>query len=1039
MTEASRVQELRFDQARRWGQGERVLVEAYLDDEPSLRADAEAVLELLYHEVVLREHAGDAPEADEYCRRFPDLATQIGVQFEVHRAIEQVSAAGPSTLQLTAPSAAPRPCAADLATAASVPGYELLGELGRGGMGVVYRARHLGLNRLVALKVLLAGAHAGARERAYFRAEARAVARLRHPNVVQVYDIGQHDALPYFSLELVEGPDLETRLGDERLPPREAAQVVEVLARAVQHAHEQGIIHRDLKPKNVLLAGAPATPVNECVPKITDFGLAKLLGSERPRGSTQSVLGTPHYMAPEQAAGLRDRIGPATDVHALGAILYRLLTGVPPFDADTVPDILIQVRTREPALPSRLESRVPRDLDTICLKCLHKDPARRYATAAALADDLRRFRSGEPIQARPVSLGERAWKWARRRPALAALAVVIVVAALTVPAIGSKQRALEQAATRQAHDRMHKFLRQCDEALFHGLYATSLPEGGLAASPEATRSAVRAALNTIGVDAEPAGALPQDPRLSDKENAELRAGVLQLLLLRAEAVARDADTKTGDGRRRDLQKALDSADRAAKLGPVGPAYHLRRGRYLAMLGDGAGATRERDEAARRQPKNIMDHFLLGAEHYKEGNLTQALADFQGALRLQPDDFWSRFYLIVVHLRMGSPAEAAAAAASCAELRPEVAWTHLLAALAHERQGDIAAAMADYQRALAQSPDPNALYALHATRGRMRFEHGDLAGAVADLERATALKPDQPYGHFILALVYQKQQRFDESTRRLDKALALSLGSSRAAECETERARNLYLTKRYADAVAACDAALKVLPSDAEAYQLKGSALLEMKREVEALRSFASYLENHGRPDADFYRRRGRARAQLRDYLGAVDDYTLAAQLRPDWEVFAYRGWAYYFADAWKPALRDFEEAIRRNPTAADAYIGRGLGRAALGDYRAAVADAQEALRLAPSSPEMVHNVACIWASALDQVGRDPNAREPRVLAEQYREGALQALRQALSMLPADERGPFWRDKMRSDAALASVRASPEFRHLDQEYGAATPR
>jgi WD40 repeat protein len=312
-----------------------------------------------------------------------------------------------------------------------IAGYEILGELGHGGMGVVYQARQRVLNRLVAIKMVLGGSLAGQQQLARFHAEAEAVARLQHPNVVAIYEVGTHDGRPYFALEYVPGGSLARKLNGAPLPPREAARLAETLARAVHAAHQRGVVHRDLKPSNILLA-------QDGTPKIADFGLAKFL-DEAASGSnleahtaaayrtqTGAVLGTPSYMAPEQALGASRDASPLVDVYALGAILYELLTGRPPFRADSAFDTLVLVRREEPVPVRRLQPTVPRDLETICLKCLHKEPGRRYADAEALAEDLRRFLSGEPIWARPTSLVERALKWVRRRPAGAGLVVLVV-------------------------------------------------------------------------------------------------------------------------------------------------------------------------------------------------------------------------------------------------------------------------------------------------------------------------------------------------------------------------------------------------------------------------------------------------------------------------------------------------------------------------------------------------------------------------------------------------------------------------------------
>jgi WD40 repeat protein len=305
---------------------------------------------------------------------------------------------------------------------ADVPGYEILGVLGRGGMGVVYKARQISLKRLVALKMILAGSHAGPADLARFRVEAEAVARLQHPNIVQIYEVGEAGGLPYFSLEYVNGGSLAKELAGAPLRARQAAELVDTLARAVHHAHRREIVHRDLKPANVLLTRGGE-------PKITDFGLAKQLEAEGDHLTRSgAIMGTPSYMAPEQAEGKTKRIGPATDIYALGAILYECLTGRPPFKAQTPLDTILQVVSEEPVPPRILQRKVPRDLETICLKCLEKKAEQRYASARALADDLRRFLDGEPIHARHLGHLGRAWRWMKTHPGYAVMALVLLVA-----------------------------------------------------------------------------------------------------------------------------------------------------------------------------------------------------------------------------------------------------------------------------------------------------------------------------------------------------------------------------------------------------------------------------------------------------------------------------------------------------------------------------------------------------------------------------------------------------------------------------------
>jgi tetratricopeptide (TPR) repeat protein len=345
-----------------------------------------------------------------------------------------------------------------------VPGYEVLDVLGRGGMGVVYRARHLGLNRTVALKMLLAGAQGDPDSCQRFRAEAAATARLQHPNIVQIHEGGVADGLPYLALEYVDGRSLEEALQDGPLAPEEAARLLETVARAVQAAHERGIIHRDLKPANVLRT-------KDGTPKIVDFGLAKRLESVSGLTHNGAFLGTPAYMAPEQLSRRGEALGPACDIYALGVILYEMLAGRPPFEAGSPGDLLFQVTLREPISPRYWRPALPRDLETICLKCLRKEPGERYASAAALADDLRRFLDHRPIQARPVGLLGRAGHWCRRNPGPAGLAATVMLcaaAAVLSLAIAYFQVRAEQQRTEQARQEAvaneAKVLAQAEQA-----------------------------------------------------------------------------------------------------------------------------------------------------------------------------------------------------------------------------------------------------------------------------------------------------------------------------------------------------------------------------------------------------------------------------------------------------------------------------------------------------------------------------------------------------------------------------------------------
>jgi eukaryotic-like serine/threonine-protein kinase len=381
-------------------------------------------------------HLEGCPECEAGIARLDGTTDSLLGNLRAHR--PAVDGRGTVPLPSTAAEAVtsnPRP----RARTHSPPGYEILDVLGRGGMGVVYRARQVRLNRVVALKMVLAGPHATPEERTRFQFEAELIGQLTHPNIVQIHEAGQHDGQPFFALELVAGGTLGERLArGGPLPPREAAALAERLARAMHHAHLQGVVHRDLKPANVLLE-------RDGSPKISDFGLGRRHADVGGLTADGAVMGTPAYMAPEQAVG--GRVGPAADVYALGSILYECLTGRPPFTGDTALEIMAKVHDAKVPPLSSPSRPVPRDLTTVCLRCLEKSPAARYSSAQALAEDLSRYLTGEPVRARPVGPLLRAAKWARRRPAIAALsaALSLLLLAVFLGSLYQRQEALGMA------------------------------------------------------------------------------------------------------------------------------------------------------------------------------------------------------------------------------------------------------------------------------------------------------------------------------------------------------------------------------------------------------------------------------------------------------------------------------------------------------------------------------------------------------------------------------------------------------------------
>jgi WD40 repeat protein len=479
---------LRADQRKRWRAGSGVPAEWYLEHFPMLNGEHDLALDLIHSEFLLREALGQSPVLAEYVARFPRFAESIKVQVAFHRALDAVVGAPDALVcgeeregtdtsgQLNGIARASR---TRLANFPAIPGYEILRELGAGGMAVVYEAYQVRLKRNVALNMALQKPQSDPDSVQRFQVEAEASASLHHPNIVEIYESGESEGRAYYSMELVEGGDLSQELASGPISTRRAAQVTEVLARAIHHAHQRGILHRDLKPANVLI-----TP--EGVPKIADFGLAKHLGEDLGQTQSGTILGSPCYMSPEQASGNIREAGPGTDIYSLGAILYEMLTGSPPFRSRTPLDTFRKLLNEDPERPRRLRPKVPRDLETICLKCLEKSPRRRYSSALELAEDLDRFLNFDSVRARPVTPPERVWRWCRRKTSLAvamglaafgtatAIGLSIFLAAYHYQAaariggalreVQSRRRQVDLMAADLAYDRGQAFCEQGDVA-----------------------------------------------------------------------------------------------------------------------------------------------------------------------------------------------------------------------------------------------------------------------------------------------------------------------------------------------------------------------------------------------------------------------------------------------------------------------------------------------------------------------------------------------------------------------------------------------
>jgi eukaryotic-like serine/threonine-protein kinase len=855
---------------------------------------------------------------------------------------------------------------------ARVGSYEILETLGRGGMGIVYKARQANLNRIVALKMILAGSGASADDLARFQAEAEAVAKLQHPNIVQVYEVGQHEDRPFFSLEFVEGGCLSTQLKRTPQTPELAARLTATLARAIFAAHQKGIVHRDLKPANVLVT-------LDGTPKIADFGLAKQVDGDSQRTQSGVIVGTPSYMAPEQAAGDIHRISPATDQYAIGAILYELLTGRPPFQGSNAIDTIAQVIADEPVPPTQLLPKIPRDLEVICLKCLEKDPERRYADCEALAADLDRWQSGESIDARPPQTLERTWKWMRRRPAQAALVGVsgVAVATVVLAALmygqhyrekfervqyldGLRERIAGTLAAAEKHEAAERW-NDASVELTGALRALEaqpdlkapelldeirgrLRKVQVQLADQSDRAEIRRRRETFlahrddalfhetlftGIDAKvnrdksrasaqsalelyPSGIDADRKKLKPDEADELTAGIYELTLLWA-----DDEAAAGD-----FDKASTLLDRAEALGSRfgidADAVRTRRARYAALRHGETSA----DSETPTTPKLALDWFLQSLDRYRTGQLDAAKQACAEVLRRQPSHFWARYVQSLCDLRGGRWAEAKAGFTVCVQRRPDFLWANVLRGFAsselgvkHKEPTEFVAAEDDYRLALASSSDLALRYAALVNRGVLFVRLARWDEALADLKGATTTNPDGYQAYSNLSQAYQGQGRLDDALAACEDAIRRAPQTALLYE---NRARLNLLRADRAAAAADFESALEKTKADAGR---RAGLLVELGKLRHGAATFESALDCYDRAIALepafvlAHRLKAETLLALERPTEAAEslDRVLALDKSPRADVFQARGLLYAGIRKYPKAIEMYTQALQRDP------------------------------------------------------------------------------------------------------------------------------
>jgi tetratricopeptide (TPR) repeat protein len=891
-----------------------------------------------------------------------------------------------------------------------IPGFKIEGVIGRGGMGVVYRARQESLNRVVALKMLLGGAHAPREAQARFRTEAEAVARLKHSHIVQIHAVGEADGQPYLAMEYVEGGSLDERLRGMPQPPVEAARMIASLADAVHAAHQCGVIHRDLKPANVLID-------SQGTAKITDFGLAKQMESDAAHTKTGDILGTPSYMAPEQAGGDTRSIGPACDVYALGAILYEMLTGRPPFRGQEPLETVLQVLSNEPVAPRRLQPRLPRDLETICLKCLEKNPARRYATAERLAADLRRYIAGQPIEARPVSIWGRAGKWARRRPAAAALIAVSVLAIASLIGGGAFYNArLRDSLSREAAK-------------------TELAEHNL----QLAQRSIDELLTSVGV--ERLAPLPQSERLR-RDLLETALGFCQGLLKEnaqdpevrrqtAQAYRQVADIYQMLG---DIQKSEASYGKAVELSsalaeeePADPTHgrelaaaQLNLGNLYQRLGRGTDAQRQYEAAlavleplVRKHPQQADFTRQLARTHGNLGVLDHERGDSASALK---------HHRSAVELLSSEMAEAPSPEAS-SEIPGERAIAYTNLGIALRTVGQLSEAQDALQRAVrlldalppSSGQRPEMRLALHSTRNNLAA----IQEALGERDTAILTYRAASAGLDQLAIDFPEVSRFQSAAGQCQANLARLLREVQTleeADAMLTAARDRYerLVVRFPDeavhqdGLATCLQELSLLRDaqdsrfEAEdaltrAAQIREALYERFPQRPEYASRFAAALD----AVADLLIRRnqlGAARTQLYE---AVRLQNAALEASPQTMAYAYQ--------------------LRRH------YEKLATTLVALGDPGEAATIVERLADLVPDDPRMLYRSASLLAQCIPLVTGvkgDELSPQEGVSMKQYCSARAMALLQKAVESGYDDAASLSRD-----AAFEPLRENEDFPQL----------
>jgi tetratricopeptide (TPR) repeat protein len=943
---------------------------------------------------------GQAPDGRDVIARHPDLADELAAFFADQERVDGWAAPLRSVAQAALATAAttddtPQLSGDSAIAPESLGGYDLLGEIGRGGMGIVYRARQRALGRMVALKVLRAGDRASAEDVQRLRNEAETVALLDHPNIVPVYDVGEHAGQLYLTMKLVEGASLAGQLDRFTADTKAAARLLATVARAVHHAHQRGVLHRDLKPSNILLerrTGSLACPSgqdrqgslsSDLVPHVTDFGLAKRVAADSSLTQSGALVGTPSYMAPEQADGQKGQVTTATDVYGLGAVLYALLTGRPPFRGETVLETLEQVKHAEPPSPGAVRRGVDRELETVCLKCLEKEPARRYGSAEELARDLERWLNHEPVHARRMPWWRRLGKWARRRPAVAALLVVLVAATALGAAGGLWWHQRRAEALAAAGKTMAQARRLAEEGRWPaGLSAARHAQATLAGFGRDQGLGRQAA--ELARDLEMAQRL-EDAALAraadfedatstnayadafrwyglDPDQVEPRAAGerIRSSLIAGRLVAALDDWACLSAERLHGRRAtLVAIARAADPDP-------QRNRLRDVLeGKDPAALEDALATASRQELPSSTAVLFASQTFRTGTTgrERAVAVLRRAWQRHPEDFWLNFQLCGCLASLHPPQldEAIRFGSAAVSLRPRSAGAHGNLGTVLYRKGRVGEAITELRCAISLQQD---FAEAHNNLGSALAAQDQLDGAIKEWRTAVGLVSTEARYHYNLGSGLQGRNGVDEALKELREATILD---PEYAEAHCNLGRLLQRMGRFDEAVKELRLGhalgirrphwpYRSLTWLREAYVSLGKALEKQGNLPAAAAAFREAIHLKG-DDPRIHYDLGVALHGQGKLADAVAAYRRATDLKPDYaEAYSNLGAALWGLGQRSAAETAYRNAIAADPRYAVAYANLGDVLRHLNKLPEAEAVCRKAIELNPNFAEAYYNL-----------------------------------------------------------------------------------